>query len=207
MGLYTTLYFLYPQSYSVCRGLCLVLVGWAAHTLGGSLYHWRCEMLEVLERVELALPQLLASEEGWRTLLIDYHPPVVERVFRQWGDFRISLHCIHPCAPSEALFHPHPWPSAMRILSGTYEMAVGYGAGDEPPPHAAKIIARGDLAYEMTDPNAWHYVRPIGDVAMTLMVTGPPWQRSAPGPTSPLGPLTPARAEEIKSFFRERFDT
>ena len=51
-----------------------------------------------------------------------------------WRDCRIYLHRIYPCAPGEALFHPHLWPSAMRILSGEYEMAVGYGAGRVPRP-------------------------------------------------------------------------
>ena len=162
-------------------------------------------MLDVLEAAEQELPSLLKSMEGWNTLNINYHPPHVERVVRRWGEHRIYLHRIHPCETSEALFHPHPWPSAMHILSGVYEMAVGYGSGQEPPPFAAKLIASGDLKYEMVERDAWHYVRPIGDVAMTIMITGKPWERWSPGSGKLLKPLTDASTDEILAFFRERF--
>ena len=162
-------------------------------------------MLDVLAEVERELPNLLRTEEGWQTLAINYHPPHVERVVRRWNDYRIYLHRILPCTSEEALFHPHPWPSAMRILSGVYEMAVGYGPGSEPPPVAAKLIASGDLCYEMTDPDSWHYVRPIDDIAMTIMVTGPPWDRWAPGANRNLRPLADTARNDILEFFRDRY--
>jgi hypothetical protein len=162
-------------------------------------------MLEVLSRVEAALPALLRDEAGWQTLDIDYHPPHVERVWRPWSEYRVSLHRIHPCLPGEALFHPHPWPSAMRIVDGGYEMAVGYGTGSTPPPVAARIVGAGDFRYEMTEPDAWHYVRPIDRPAMTIMVTGNPWTREAPRSAHPLRPLDPERTAAILQFFQARF--
>ena len=162
-------------------------------------------VLEILETVEQALPSLLETLDGWNTLNIDYHPPHVERVVRHWGDYYINLHRIYPCESSEALFHPHPWPSAIHILSGVYEMAVGYGAGDQPPPFAARMIASGDLKYEMTDRNAWHYVRPINQAAMTIMVTGKRWKRWSPGAHESLRPLDDEVRDEILNFFRDRF--
>jgi hypothetical protein len=162
-------------------------------------------MLDVLERLEAELPALLADEAGWNSLDIDYHPPRVERLWRSWGDdYRVSLHRIHPCTAEQALFHPHPWPSAMRVCDGVYEMAIGYGAGSTPPPIAAHVIAAGDLRYEMTDVDAWHYVRPIGGPAMTVMVTGRPWQRDAAGaePDAPLSPLAAERRAELLAWFR-----
>lgn len=162
-------------------------------------------MLDVMEIIEVELPLLLESSDDWRTLYINYHPPFVERVFRRWGDYRVYLHRIHPCDSDQALFHPHPWPSAMHIFSGVYEMAIGYGPGTQPPPYAARLVASGDLKYEMTEPDAWHYVRPIGGVAMTLMITGPPWERWSPGRTEQLSPLDDSARDEILSFFRRRF--
>jgi hypothetical protein len=166
-------------------------------------------MLTTLAAVELELPTLLKEIDGWQSLDIDYHPPFVERVWRQWGEFRIALHRIHPCSSAEALFHPHPWPSAMRILSGTYEMAVGYGAGDTPPPIAARFVASGadmDVRYEMTDPDAWHYVRPIGEPTYSVMLTGRPWARIAPQSEHPLKPLAPSRVHELLEWFAARYD-
>ena len=156
-------------------------------------------MLDVLARTEQELPQLL-SEPGWHSLDIDYHPPRVERIWRQRGDYRISLHRIHTCAAEQALFHPHPWPSAMRVLAGKYEMAVGYGAGLIAPPIAARLIADSGLVYEMTDPDAWHYVRPLSEHALTVMVTGRPWDRVAP--EAPSGPLKPLGVDHFADLMR-----
>lgn len=161
-------------------------------------------MLDVLARIEAELPSLLLDEAGWNSLDINYHPPRVERLWRSWNEYRISLHRIHPCEPKDALFHPHPWPSAMRVLAGTYEMAVGYGAGSMPPPIAVRIIAAGDLRYQMIDIDAWHLVRPIGEPAMTVMVTGRPWSRDAAGaePAAPLSSLTDDHRTELLAWFR-----
>lgn len=161
-------------------------------------------MLDVLARLETELPVLLADESAWHSLDIDYHPPRVERLWRSWGAYRVSLHRIHPCAPEDALFHPHPWPSAIRVLDGIYEMAIGYGPGSTPPPIAARLVSAGDLRYEMTDIDAWHYVRAIERPAMTIMVTGTPWQRDAAGaePTVPLSPLPAAVRAELFAWFR-----
>ena len=73
-------------------------------------------VLDTLAAVERGLPALLRDEGAWKSLLVDYHPPTVERLWRPWGAGRVYLHRIHPCARAEALFHPHPWPSAMRVL-------------------------------------------------------------------------------------------
>ncbi len=94
-------------------------------------------MLDVLFHVEKALPQLLQDESAWNSVLVDYHPPTVERLWTAWQGYRVYLHRIHPCEHEQALFHPHPWPSAMRVLDGEYEMAVGFGAGTQTPPVAA----------------------------------------------------------------------
>jgi hypothetical protein len=162
-------------------------------------------MLDILYAVEKELPGLLQDERGWNSLYVDYHPPIVERLWRGWHEYRINLHRMHPCEPGEALFHPHPWPSAMRVLAGEYEMAVGYGAGEAAPPFAALLIASGDFRYEMTDPDAWHYVRPIGAPTMSLMVTGKPWERWSPRSEKPLRPLSAEQSGPIFQFFREHY--
>lgn len=162
-------------------------------------------MLDVLERAEEALPSLLASRHLWNSVYVDYHPPFVERLWIPFegGDYRIYLHRIHPCMPEEALFHPHPWPSAMRVLEGKYEMAVGYGKGEVTPPVAAKLILGADSRYEMTDPDAWHYVRPFIGPTLSLMVTGKPWKRSAPGSGTELKRLSDmTRTELFRAFDR-----
>lgn len=145
-------------------------------------------MLDALHAAEEELPRLLASSEGWRSFKLDHHLPLVDRMLREHRGGKLYLHRIHPCADGVAPYHRHPWPSAMRILEGTYELAVGYGPSEQAPPVAARVIAGGSFEYEMTDPDAWHSVRPIGAPVMTVMVTGPRWDRPSPRnhPPSPL---------------------
>jgi hypothetical protein len=162
-------------------------------------------MFDVLYAVEKELPILLQDEAAWNSLYIDYHPPTVERLWRPWHEYRIQLHRIYPCAREEALFHPHPWPSAMRVLAGEYEMAVGYGQDESPPPIAALLIASGDFRYEMKDPGAWHYVRPLNAPTLSLMVTGKPWNPTAPKSHPELRALTAAQKAGIFEFFRSRY--
>ena len=162
-------------------------------------------MLHVLKAAEARLAELLQNEASWLTVDVDYHPPRVERLWQQWGEYRISLHRIHPCRPEEALFHPHPWPTAMRIVSGVYNMGVGHGPGIDPPPVDKALQMSAGSVYEMVDRDDWHYVQPVGDVALTVMVSGAPWQREMPIRPPKLNPLKEAQKREILDFFRRKY--
>lgn len=163
-------------------------------------------MLERLAEVEVQLPALLSDPAGWRSLDIDYHPPRVQRLYRPWCGLRLSLHRIWPCEPDAALFHPHPWPSAMKVVRGTYRMAMGYGSGTTPPPVMATMLLRAGSCYAMTDPDIWHDVRPLGGPSLSVMLTGTPWQRPAPViPSQPLRPMPAADIAGLLAEFREAF--
>lgn len=156
-------------------------------------------MLSELKEALKELPELLKDDEGWSSLDITYHAPRVKRLYRQWGDYRINLHEISPCGPGEALFHRHPWSSAMIVLVGVYEMGVGYGPGLEKPPIAAKIIMKENSCYEQTEFDSWHYVRPLTTV-YTVMLTGKPWETIG-GPKYNLEPLTSEEKEDMLTMF------
>ena len=93
----------------------------------------------------------------------------------------------------------------MRVLDGNYEMAVGYGVGEKEPPIAARIIMGAGSEYEMTDPNGWHYVRPIDTPTISLMIAGKPWNRPSPKSEKALNPLAEKQKEEILKFFRDQY--
>lgn len=155
-------------------------------------------MLDVLEVALTELPALLRSPDGWQGLRITYHPPFVDRAWRPWREYRLSIHRIQPCEPGEALLHPHPWPSAIRILSGRYEMVVGHGAGTATPPIAARLVVPAGTSYAMTDPDAWHSVRPLEAPSLSVMLSGVPWQRTMPvEPSAPQAPLSAAELFEL----------
>ncbi len=149
-------------------------------------------MLNVLTRVEGILPLLMQERVAWRSVFVDYEHPFVERLWREWGEYRVYLHRIHPCAAGEALFHPHPWPSAMKVLSGSYQMAVGYGSGVPAPPVVATLMLCAGSRYEMVHPDGWHSVRPLEVPSLSLMVTGTPWRRWSPKSEGRLRALTTA---------------
>ncbi|MEK9186378.1 MAG: hypothetical protein AAB885_02200 [Patescibacteria group bacterium] len=165
-------------------------------------------MLTALEMLEEDLPSWFSNPKSeWNTLDVNYHQPFVKRVWGYWDSYRISLHKIFPCKEGEALFHPHPWPSAMRILSGRYEMAIGFGSGDEPPPIVAKLILPAGTVYEMTHPDGWRYVRPLDEPAFSLLVTANPWKRWSPKPKEgeKLQPLSDDDKNEILEFFKQKY--
>ena len=70
------------------------------------------------------------------------------------------------------------------------------------------------MAYEMTDPNIWHYIRPSGTGnVLTLMVSGEPWPEDVvrPNPSPPTAVLGPLRDEQVthllalfRGFFQRR---
>lgn len=159
-------------------------------------------MFDILCAVEEELPTLL-TQRDWHSLHVTYEPPEVERVWRQWGKYRVLLHRIHP-PPAEAkpLFHPHPWPSIVKVLAGQYEMGVGYGTGLAEPPLAMKLVVGKGSTYAMEELDAWHYVRPLETPSYSLMVTGVPWTREMPrADHPPQGPLEPSRLEHLLQVF------
>ena len=154
-------------------------------------------MLEVLKKVELALPELLKSADGWKSMFVDYEYPHVERIWLPWEGHRISLHRIHEIPKgAEPLWHPHPWPQAVRLMAGSYEM--GLGSGKESANVVARIIVEPRNCYEMIDPDGWHYVKPLED-CYSLMVTGKPWDRPLHKNTKPMRELNDL---EFKMLFR-----
>lgn len=163
-------------------------------------------MFDMLARAEkeLASGDLLRSLEGWNTLDVLYEPPRVERLWRPFEDGRLYLHRIHPC--EKALYHPHPWPSIIKILAGGYEMAVGFGEGDKPPPIAATLKLAPGSIYEMTNIDGWHYVLPTVE-NLSVMITGAPWERWSPGPAPDvkLGPLSEWDAAGLLDAFRAMY--
>ncbi|MEO8581684.1 MAG: hypothetical protein ABI425_03835 [Patescibacteria group bacterium] len=165
-------------------------------------------MLTILSETEKLLPSLLMKPDVWTGLYVDYHHPYVERLWTQLGENRISLHKIYPCKVGEALFHPHPWPQAVKILKGEYEMGVGYGENHQKsPPIASTLMLKADTTYEMTDPDGWHYVRPLTEPSYSIMVTGKPWQEKNKSEEKlRLRTLTRSEKEDLLNTFKEFYN-
>lgn len=128
-----------------------------------------------LEKIRVKHPyEISYGEIAYKSMYIDYHPPVVERIWFQEGDLRVYLHKIHKCENEsvEALFHLHPWKSAVRIIEGGYEMGIGHSKTNETPVVDCKLFLTNGCAYEMIEPDGWHYVKPLQNYSYSLMVTG-----------------------------------
>lgn len=141
-------------------------------------------MLDVLLKVESDIENILENAD-FKTLYIDYHKPFVSRIWFPFGEYRVYLHKIEPSgASSDALFHPHPWKSAIRILKGTYEMGIGHSKTNEIPSIDARVNAVPGVSYEMIHPDGWHYVNPKNRPVYSLMVTGELYEREMPVKTN-----------------------
>lgn len=163
------------------------------------------EKLQQIERVKLY--DLLCDPSIWKSVDINYHPPHVERLWCQLGKYRLYLHFIHPCEREEALFHPHPWPSAIHVIEGQYEMGMGFGSGLDKPEIFSTILTGGGMFYEMPHRDGWHYVRPLS-VTSSVMLTGEPWDREMPAAdeVGELGCLHNDRIVMMLEYFKGKFE-
>lgn len=160
--------------------------------------------LTMLGKIEKLLPELLLNND-WNSVNVDYHPPRVERLWQQYGVLRINLHRIYATPSSEALFHQHPWPSAMRVLNGAYEMGLSFGSKDNAPPLAATLTLNEGSCYEMIHPDSWHYVAPVSDITYSLMISGCPWPEREKKSSLQLKTLPDNSKKEILNFFQTKY--
>ena len=163
------------------------------------------EKLKQIERVKLY--DLLCDPSIWKSVDVNYHPPHVERLWCQLGKHRLFLHFSHTCKPEEPLFHHHPWPSAIHVIDGEYEMGMGFGKGIEEPEIFSTIISKGSLYYDMPHRDGWHYIRPIDAVCASVMLTGEPWGREMPSSekVGELGCLHNDRVFVMLEYFKGKF--
>ena len=168
-------------------------------------------MLSLLHKlIGHELADLMKRKSEWKSVHVTYHAPRVERLWIQHGDLRVFLHRIHPCDDSSELYHPHPWPSAVRVVSGKYEHKIGT---------KNEVLTRGILGasfgrlegseYEMVNPNACHSVRPLGGPSDSIMIAGPLHEPRVVMPHIPVekqGPLDPERFEFLFEMWHDRIN-
>jgi hypothetical protein len=64
------------------------------------------EQLKYIEKNEII--GILKDPKNFTSKNVDYHPPLVERIWAPYMDGRLYFHYIHPCETTQALYHPHP---------------------------------------------------------------------------------------------------
>ena len=135
-------------------------------------------MINKLKEAEKFLPELIMMPDLWNTLNVDYFPPKVERLWMQYDkEHRLFIHVIHP-TDEYCLFHKHRWEGAFKMLRGSYEMGLSMSEKEvtNEEAHALPVVAKFIIApgtyYEMTYTHGLHYVRPIGEPSLSLMMTG-----------------------------------
>lgn len=146
-------------------------------------------MIEQLKKAIEIIPHLLSTPEVWQSLIINRRKPHTYRAFLFPEKFssapeldgtRICLHRFEPCEEKDAFLHPHPWPSAMLILSGRYRMRIGASEtnqiGNKPIIVLDEILSAG-CVYSMTEPRGWHAVQPL-TTCYSIMINGQPWAPS-----------------------------
>lgn len=158
-------------------------------------------MIDLFEPLRVELPDLIRDAAGWDSLDITYRPPRVQRLWRTWRGYRVNLHCIEAC--DDPFYHPHPWPCAIWTVRGRQEVGFGFGKGTEPPPVASRVVLGAGSFYEMTEFDAWHYVKVTSGPMLSVMITGAPWGRKMPDePKIKLSSLHPDhKADLLRAFY------
>ena len=129
----------------------------------------------IYEAVRFALSRL-DDLPLWKSIVINRRKPHTYRAFTMWGETRICLHRFEPCEPEDSFPHPHPWPSSMLVLDGTYEMLVGHPVdrkSGEPDDVIRLWLGPGSI-YEMSERQTWHQVIPRTR-CFSLMINEPYW--------------------------------
>lgn len=136
-------------------------------------------MINKLKESESNLIEILTKPHIWNTLDVDYFPPRVERLWTQIDtEHRLFIHIIHPTT-EPCLFHKHRWPAAFKMIKGQYEMGIAYSekeiSSDDAYnlPEISKFILTEGSYYEMINTHTLHYVKPLGEPSISLMITGP----------------------------------
>lgn len=166
-------------------------------------------MIDKLKQIEdIKILSLLNDASIWESKLIDYTFPIVERLWCQIGNYRLCLHFIHKCSREESFLHPHPWPSAVHVIDGEYEMGLGFGEGIEEPEVFSTIISSGDMYYDMSNRDAWHYVRPTIGPCASVMLTGEPWDREMPNSncSKQYKKISDIRIYTMLDYFRKKYN-
>lgn len=148
-------------------------IGWCPDT--AKEHYRRMHMLDRLANTLKILPPLLNDKSKWVSLIINRRKPWTYRVHTQLDDLRVCLHRFEVCEPEESFFHPHPWAGAFVVLQGGYRMGVGYSQSRTEKPKPVMVIELSEgCRYEITDPNTWHSVTPLG-LTYSVMINTAPW--------------------------------
>ena len=165
----------------------------------------RKAILEALARLE--------NLSSFNTVFVNYEKPYVERMWFQLDyEHRVFLHHILPCEAPECLYHPHPWPSIVKVLDagGGYEHGIGFQTpeqalvGKEPMVSVFQDMDPGStFTYEMPFSDTWHYVSVKERGSWSIMVTGRPFNNAPPRPPLPkMGPLDPETVQRNAAVFK-----
>ena len=121
-------------------------------------------MLEVLRKLSNEMDSLLKEKDQWFSADLGR----IKQVWRPWGDYHIRLNKIGPCGPDEIDYHQRRKQFAGIIVRGMCEIGVGFAEISV----SHRSVAQSGHCYEVTDPKAWYYIRPLSET-YEVVVTEP----------------------------------
>ena len=107
-------------------------------------------MINVLNKFLEQLPKHLSSYEGWCSINMNNHEPVIERVYKCVDNFRLCLNKIYK-SDADLLFHNHSWPFAVKLFYGEYEMGVGISKDGHKPEVSGVLTLKAGGSYDMSN--------------------------------------------------------
>lgn len=158
-------------------------------------------MINTLNEFLEKLPEHLQNREGWLSLNMNLHEPVIERIYKVIGNYRLCLNKIYK-SDAKLLFHNHSWPFAVKVFFGEYEMGTGISEdGTKPEITNVQVIGPG-MSYNMTG-TTWHYTKPISDYTYSVMIIDDcgRWRPQ----TCVFDDLSEQKQNDIFTFFQKEF--
>lgn len=183
------------------------------------------DMVTLYLQIQGILPELLQRRDLMKSLKVLHDEPEVWRIWWQLGEVRIMFHKIMPAMPDQAFFHPHPWPSKVRILKGHYINTIGIYNGpkkdvekllpEELDDFGKKLVPMeiqiGESSmYSMLDVRQFHKVV-SGNPVYSLMIIGLPYFAGATKqfsrqPVVQNPPLTEEEQNEIIAVVKQHYN-
>lgn len=121
---------------------------------------------------------------------VRYQKPYVDRIYYRDTEGFIFFHKISSCEKRFAYVHPHPWPSHVKILKGSYTTGFFhfpvFGKLEEfqyiEPIVTCKLLSGSE--YEMLSKTDSHFVWPH-ETVYSVMIVGPRFANQVVNPDKP----------------------
>ena len=162
---------------------------------------------KLLDAAQAALPVLLSPphRDSWIGALSIQDGQELERLAidltMDGTKYVLLLHRFQREPQELVSRHVHPWPLAVHVLEGSYQMDFGPGAADVLELTDSNLIQAGDRY--VIAPDVWHSVRPVSEETYSIAIRpkADPQERRVSNPLARVQSLDTSIREALLAYF------